>query len=176
MSKTTRKYKKHGTARGNRTRRGGGRAQPAGEADLYREMKVMSRSHLRQLWESAQHGMPLEGEAARTVQVMREHPEYAALWPRLDELADAELEQDGVDPLLHIMIHTTLENQLAENNPPVTGEVLEALLAQGLSRHEALHRMGSVLVEEIFGVLQEGRPFDAAGYDRELRKLTRGIP
>ncbi|MEA3309849.1 MAG: hypothetical protein U9Q70_10115 [Chloroflexota bacterium] len=29
-----------------------------------------------------------------------------------------------------------MENQPAENDPPVTGEVLEALLAQGLSRHE----------------------------------------
>ena len=72
---------------------------------------------------------------------------------------------------MHIMIHTTLENQLAENDPPVTGEVLEALLAQGLSRHEALHRMGGALVEEIFGVLQEGRPFDVAGYNRKLREL-----
>jgi len=115
------------------------------------------------------------GSSARTVQVMREHPEYAALWPRLDELSDAELKQGGVDPMLHIMIHATLENQLAENDPPVTGEVLEALLAQGLSRHEALHRIGSVLTGEIFGVLKEGRAFDAAGYDRKLRELTRGI-
>ena len=178
MSKTTRKYKKHGTARGSRTRRtrrGGVRAQPAGEADSSREMKTISRLHLRLLWESAQHGVPLEGEEARTVQVMREHPEYAALWPRLDELSDAELKQGGVDPMLHIMIHATLENQLAENDPPVTGEVLEALLAQGLSRHEALHRIGSVLTGEIFGVLKEGRPFDVAGYDRKLRELTRDI-
>jgi hypothetical protein len=34
--------------------------------------------------------------------------------------------------------YTQLEGQLAENTPPVTGEVL---MAQGLSRHEALHRM-----------------------------------
>ncbi|MEA3396353.1 MAG: DUF1841 family protein [Chloroflexota bacterium] len=175
MSKTTRKYRKHGAARGSRTRRDRVRMQPAGKVDPYQAMKAVSRSHLRQLWESDQHGEPLEGEEARMVQVMREHPEYAALWPRLDELTDAELEQGGVNPLMHIMIHTTLENQLAENNPPATGEALEALMAQGLSRHEALHRMGGVLTDEIFGVLQEGRPFDAAGYDRKLRELTKDV-
>ena len=171
MSKTTRKYRKHGAARGSRTRRGGVRVQPAGEADPYQGMKAASRSYLRLLWESAQRGEPLEGEAARIVQAMREHPEYAELWPRLDELSDAELEQGGVNPMMHIMIHTTLESQLAENEPPVTGEVLEALMAQGLTRHEALHQIGGVLAEEIFDILKEGRPFDAAGYDRKLRKL-----
>jgi len=89
-------------------------------------------------------------------------------------LSDVELEQDGVNPVMHIMIHSTLEAKLADNEPPVTGEVLEGLMAQGLSRHDALHHMGGVLADEIYSVLTEQWPFDATNYEREMRRLLRG--
>ena len=174
MSRISRKHRKHGVTRGKGMPQNQMRTQSAGDADPYREMKAVSRQRLRLIWEMAQLGGPLKAEDARTVQVMREHPEYADLWSRLDTVSDTELERDGANPILHIMVHTTLENQLAANDPPVTGEVLKALVAQGLSRHEAAHRIGKVISEEIFGVLTNNRPFDPAGFERKLRELTRG--
>jgi hypothetical protein len=165
--KIKRKRRKHSAARRRRV-------QSDEEAGLQRALNALSRIRMRQLWEQAQRGEMFEGEEGRMVQAMRDHPEYAALWPRLDELSNAELEQDGVNPVMHIMIHSTLEGQLAENTPPVTEEVLAALMAQGLSRHEALHRMGGPLADEIYGVLKEQRTFDAAGYERKMRQLISG--
>ena len=173
MSKISRKHRRHSAVQGRRTPQTQGRTQPVGDTDPYREMKALSRLQLRLLWEKAELGAPLQGEDARAIQVMREHPEYAALWPRLDTVSDAELERDGVNPIMHIVIHNTLENQLANNDPPVTGEVLAALMAQGLSRHEAAHRIGGVLAEEIFGIVKNDRPFDPAGFERKLRELAR---
>jgi len=43
----------------------------------------------------------------------------------------------------------------------------------GLSRHEVIHQVGSVLSEEIYHILKDDRPFDERGYIRKLRRLVR---
>jgi hypothetical protein len=139
------------------------------DTDPYREMKTLTRQHLRLVWEGAQLNMPFTGEEARLVSVMREHTEYSDLWGQLDE----EIERDGVNPILHITIHSIIENQIADENPEEVRQVFEALVRQGLSRHEAIHRVGRVLSDEIFHILNEDRPFDESGYVRKLRWLVR---
>jgi hypothetical protein len=146
--------------------------EPQG-GDAYREMKALTRQHIRLVWEESQLDMPVAGEDARLVSVMRDHPEYDDLWGRLDELADEEIEREGVNPILHITIHSTIENQIAEGNPEEVRQVVEALMRQGLTRHEAIHRVGRVVSDEIFRILQENRPFDEQGYVRKLQQLVR---
>lgn len=53
------------------------------------------------------------------------------------------------------------------------GRVVKVLMRPGLSRHEAIHRVGSVLAGEIYHILQGNRPFDESGYVRQLRQLIR---
>jgi hypothetical protein len=43
---------------------------------------------------------------------------------------------------------------------------------QGVSQHEAIHRVGAVLTDEIWHILNEKRPFDEAGFVRKLRRLA----
>ncbi len=138
----------------------------------YRQMKELSRQHTHLLWESAQAGMPLTGEDARLVQAMREHAEYGEVWDHLNELSNEEIERDGINPLLHVTIHSTVENQIASDNPKEVRQVVEALTRRGLSRHEAVHCVGGALSEEIFHILKEQRPFDEARYVRKLRQLV----
>ena len=142
------------------------------EDDIYREMKDLSRQRLRLIWEMAQMGEILDDEDAVMVEALREHPEYYGVWDRVDELSDEELIQDGVNPILHVTIHQTVENQLAAKDPPVVHETLERLMRSGLSRHEAIHAIGSVLSVEIWEILKEERPFDEERYERELRQLN----
>ena len=127
---------------------------------------------MRLVWEMAQTGEPLDEEENQLVRVMREHPEYADLWGQLDELPDEEIERDGMSPILHIIIHQTVENQIASKNPPEAEQAVEALMQQGLSRHEAIHRIGAVLSEEIYYILRDDRPFDVESYARKLRLLV----
>ena len=142
------------------------------EDDIYREMKDLSRQRLRLIWEMAQMGVVLDDEDAVLVEALREHPEYYGVWDQADELSDEELIRDGVNPILHVTIHQTVENQLAAKDPPVVHETLERLMRSGLSRHEAIHAIGSVLCEEIWEILSQERPFDEERYERGLRQLN----
>lgn len=75
---------------------------------------------------------------------------------------------------LHAAIHTVVENQLALGDPEVR-ETLDRLLADGLDRHDALHAIGSVLSEQLFGAMQNGGKNVGAlpdSYYRGLRELT----
>jgi hypothetical protein len=141
------------------------------EDDIYREMKDLSRQRLRLIWEMAQMGVVPDDEDAVLIQALREHPEYYEIWDQVDELSDEELIQDGVDPILHVTIHQTIENQLAAKEPPVVHETLERLMRSGLSRHEAIHAIGSVLSVEIWEILKEERSFNEERYERGLRQL-----
>ena len=141
------------------------------EDDIYRELKSLNRQRLRLVWEMAQMGGVLNDEDAMLVEALREHPEYYGVWDLVDELSDEELIQDGVNPILHVTIHQTVENQLAAKDPPVVHETLERLMRSGLSRHGAIHAIGSVLCEEIWEILSQDRPFDEERYERWLRQL-----
>jgi hypothetical protein len=127
---------------------------------------------MRLVWEMAQLNMSFKEEEARLARAMREHLEYYDLWGRLDELADEEIERDGVNPILHVTIHATIENQIADRNPKEVSQVVNTLIRQGLSRHEAIHRVGQLFTEKLFPVLKDRRPFDEPGYIRELRQLV----
>jgi hypothetical protein len=115
----------------------------------------------------------LNDEERGMFEAMRLHPEYYDLWERLDEVTDEELERDGSNPILHIIIHQTVENQIAANEPPETAKTLERLLSQGKTRHEAVHEIGIVLAEEMFGIMKFNRSFDEQRYVRKLRRLIR---
>lgn len=141
--------------------------------NLYRELKTLTRQRIRLIWEMAQLGAPLKDEDARLVKVMREHPEYADLWGRLDELSDEQIERGGVNPILHVVTHQVIENQIAGGEPEEVGQTVEALMRQGLSRHEAIHRVGAVLADEFYRILKYDRPFDAPGFADRLRRLVK---
>ncbi len=74
---------------------------------------------------------------------------------------------------LHAVMHTIIENQLAESVPEVVA-VMERLQREGLSRHDALHAIGSVLAPHLAELLQTSRPVgDAhAPYFAALQELT----
>ena len=59
--------------------------------------------------------------------------------------------------LLHAVMHTSFENQLAESVPEVVA-VMERLQREGLGRHDALHAIGSVLAPYLAELLQTSPP------------------
>lgn len=136
------------------------------------ELRRTSQAQFQSIWESSRQGMPLSDEDATTAQIMREHVEWHAVWDRLGTYGGREIVVDGVSPILHITIHGIIENQLAENNPEDLRPVLEALMRQGLDRHEAIHRIATVTTGEVTAALWDQRPYDAAGYAQRLWELV----
>lgn len=75
---------------------------------------------------------------------------------------------------LHAPIHTVVENQIALNEPAVV-ETLERLQAEGLTRHDAVHSIGAVVVEHLVDVFKSragASATPATAYLDRLRSLT----
>jgi hypothetical protein len=88
----------------------------------------------------------------------------AASWLQLDESERVELAREyhrrrriklaNLDA--HAVTHAVIENQLAEGFAPAVN-ALQRLLAEGLDRHEAVHALGSVLMEHIWNLTNQPR-------------------
>jgi hypothetical protein len=73
--------------------------------------------------------------------------------------------------MLHAMAHVIVENQIASRDPREIGETVARLMAAGLSRHEAIHAVGSVVARWLFDVLQKKEAFDLSRSLPELQEL-----
>jgi hypothetical protein len=75
---------------------------------------------------------------------------------------------------LHAVFHTVVENQLAMDDQQIVRETLERLINEGLSRHDAVHAVGSVLAGHVFNVVKAGdaASTDHAAYYDALKALT----
>lgn len=72
---------------------------------------------------------------------------------------------------LHAALHVTVETQLAAGAPPEVRQTLARLVRAGLTRHEALHALGSAAAEALARVVEEKKPFDAQAYAASLAAL-----
>ncbi len=79
-------------------------------------------------------------------------------------------------PYLHAIIHTAVENQAALGDETPVEQTLRRLMDEGLDRHDAIHAVGSVLVNYIWDLLHGGGLADASdpnvAYFEEVRRLT----
>jgi hypothetical protein len=75
---------------------------------------------------------------------------------------------------LHAAIHVVVENQVAIGSEIPVQSVLARLMGEGLSRHDAIHAIGSVLSGDMFDLMSgnaEGQDVNEAYY-KQLNKLT----
>ena len=77
----------------------------------------------------------------------------------------------GYKPYLHDAIHEIVENQIREGEPKETKENLDRLMNLGYTRHEAIHKIGAVIVEDIYNVLKNKQEFDEEGFVKKLLTL-----
>jgi hypothetical protein len=61
----------------------------------------------------------------------------------------------------HATLHAIVENQIALNLEPVV-RAMHRLRKEGLTRHDAVHAIGSVVAEHLFGILKTNQNDDAA--------------
>jgi len=75
---------------------------------------------------------------------------------------------------LHAVVHVVVENQVALGEATVV-DTLARLQTEGLSRHDALHAIGSVLAGRLYELMQENQGAAEEPYRQyleELRRLT----
>jgi hypothetical protein len=100
------------------------------------------------------------------------NPESApepAPWLELDE------QERIVLVAAHAAFHTAVENQIAMDLEPVV-RAMQRLTKEGLTRHDAVHAIGSVVAEHLFDILKTGQSDDAdtsqARYFAAVERLT----
>jgi hypothetical protein len=90
---------------------------------------------------------------------------------------DARIKMPRRARALHAAIHAIVENQLALEEQAIVRESLRRVMSEGLTRHEAVHAIGSVLVAYLNDRFNEGQPTQPtsdqhAQYYAALRELT----
>jgi hypothetical protein len=85
----------------------------------------------------------------------------------------SQLYEEGTatNPRLKALILEVVEDQIRATNPPETRQAFERLLAAGYSRKQAMEMIGSALVEEIWDMLHDNKPFDRGRFRGLLEKL-----
>jgi hypothetical protein len=75
----------------------------------------------------------------------------------------------------HAAFHAIVENQIAEGLEPVV-RAMARLAAEGLSRHDAVHAIGSVLADQLYEATQtkdtESAVTAQAHYNAAVERLT----
>jgi len=71
---------------------------------------------------------------------------------------------------LHAVVHVVVENQMALGEQTVVN-TLARLRAEGLSRHDALHAIGSVLAGHLYELMQENQDAAEEPFHRYLEQL-----
>jgi hypothetical protein len=117
--------------------------------------------------------MPLEYDADRAPEQGRWGEAAAEERVRAVEVHHANL--DAPHPpveraRVHAALHVVVEDQVARQDPPEAARALARLVAEGVSRHAALHAIGRLASEALAASLSVGH-FDAAGYARALDDL-----
>ena len=83
-----------------------------------------------------------------------------------------EEESDGeVNPFIHDEIVGIVEIQIAGNNPKETRETLDRLIKLGYDRDEAIEKIGSVVIGEIYNILKFHERFNERRFIERLHSL-----
>ncbi|MFO7983376.1 MAG: hypothetical protein R6V08_08000 [Desulfuromonadales bacterium] len=64
-----------------------------------------------------------------------------------------------------------VDTQIATDDPPETKQTLDRLVSEGFSEKESKELIGTVVVAELFDVMQEEKEFDIDRYVDALDKL-----
>jgi hypothetical protein len=95
---------------------------------------------------------------------------------RLRQVKGYHERYDGllVEPEIHAAVHVVIENQIAMDDETPVRQALERLMSEGLTRHEAVHALGSVLTEMIVAVANDKKAKDvqADAYKEAIARIT----
>lgn len=80
---------------------------------------------------------------------------------------------DDIQPnyRLKALIMGVVDNQINENNPPITAITYKRLMAAGDSSKVAKEKIAAIVAENIYDIMTNGNSFDEEKYIRELEGL-----
>ena len=134
-------------------------------------LRKVGRKLLSTVWKQYKRGGPLNPKEERIASILEEHPEFFDFWEGGGESDHVVVEGKALNPYLHIQMHLMVESQIEGGKPKEVSETLERLTDAGVPRHEAVHRIITALVPEIYRSMAEKRPLDEGAYAGILGKI-----
>lgn len=77
----------------------------------------------------------------------------------------------GYNPRLKALILEVVDNQINDNDPPITRKTMERLEAAGYTEKKAKEMIAAVVVSYIYEIMKDGKDFDVSSYTRDLKRL-----
>ena len=77
--------------------------------------------------------------------------------------------------MLHASMHCIVENQLAADHPPAARETVTRLRAEGVSRHDAIHALASVVASHLQRAARSRALVGVAAMERDYRALNASV-
>src|ERR1700674_178174 len=69
---------------------------------------------------------------------------------------------------IHAMMHAVVENQIAASDPVLVRHTVKRLIAEGLDRHDAIHAVASIMIEQLHSALHDKENFSTMRYTNDL--------
>jgi hypothetical protein len=144
------------------------------------DLPDLSVNHMREIWEKAKANEleTISEEEQQLGRIMLEHKdEFSEDFERNDHEHDREADPDTVvNPFGHVMIHSVVENQLADREPIEVFQFYNAMRKKKCSHHDAIHLIGFILVPLMLPVVEGDGSFDVVTYCDLLRKYKTRNP
>jgi hypothetical protein len=141
---------------------------------MFNPTREEARRFLFEAWRKYREKTILTDLEALTADHILRHPEYHALLSAQDDYLNRDwLPENGeTNPFLHLMMHLSISEQLAINQPAgILAHYQKRLLQLG-DEHQAQHDVMDCLAEMIWNSQRNGTPPDGAAYLSCLEKKT----
>ena len=147
---------------------------------LHDMLRKTSREHMHQIWQAVKSGEldTLDSEEKLLAEIMLDHKdEYFNQFEYADITYDYDFDPDSeVNPFLHIILHSIVENQLKEKEPIETYQFYNAMFSKKMSRHDTIHLIGRLVANFIYRMMYHNIEFDLNAYKSILKKCKNTNP
>lgn len=78
---------------------------------------------------------------------------------------------EQTNPRLKKLLLEVVENQLRNNDPPITKITFDRLISNGYTEAEAKERIAAAVIGQIYDMLRDGKSFNLEEYESELNSI-----
>lgn len=141
--------------------------------DINDLLRKTSREYMYSIWQHAKKNEldNLSNEDKQLAKIMLEHEdEFFNQFEFADVLHEYEYDPGTeVNPFLHIVIHSVIENQLESKDPIEVYQFYIEMRKKKVNHHDLIHLIGRIFIPFLFHALKQKTNFDMDLYKHLLK-------
>ncbi|VAX21756.1 hypothetical protein MNBD_IGNAVI01-2198 [hydrothermal vent metagenome] len=136
-----------------------------------KQLNALSREQYHDIWERTNAGTLLDEEEKVIGELMKQHKEFYKDWDSTDFDYEYDIDTE-VNPFMHIALDSIVVNQINGNNPKQSRFTYNKLRARGDSHLDAIHKIASVVLENLWEIMKYRKEFNEKKYIKQLKRIT----